>query len=473
MAGLSTIVEYLKGDGDVGYRCGYCKNPNGSFSRGMWAHRMTCQDYEDLIDRGWRRSGKYVYKPTMKKSCCPPYTIRCDSTEFRLSKSQKKVLKKFVRYVASGSVSAGEAERQPDKKVKTARNPDSTVKGVSASKSDVRPGVGADPDKLPCRKAKDIRRERKLAKQQASASTVLASSITVSNESKEAAVLSKSSDSTFPAHGQSETRSLEDWILTAIERKDTKHKLTVSLVLCNTSDAEFQASYEETYQLFKIYQMTIHKETEEDSDRKQFKRFLVDSPLIFSRSEDGPSTGYGSFHQQYRLDGRLIAVGVLDILPHCVSSVYFFYDPEFGFLSLGVYSALREILVTRQLYQATPQLKWYYMGYYIHSCEKMSYKGQYYPSYLLCPEVLTWVPIAECVVKLDMAKFSRLDDHGQLQEPPLHVTLPKVTILSRQEQMTYEVFEAIYHSKHQDVVKDYISVVGPITATRMLLYLHS
>ena len=46
----------------------------------------------------------------------------------------------------------------------------------------------------------------------------------------------------------------------------------VSLVLCNTSDAEFQASYEETYQLFKIYQMTIHKETEEDSDRKQVKQ---------------------------------------------------------------------------------------------------------------------------------------------------------------------------------------------------------
>lgn len=22
---------------------------------GMWAHRMTCLDYQDLIDRGWRR----------------------------------------------------------------------------------------------------------------------------------------------------------------------------------------------------------------------------------------------------------------------------------------------------------------------------------------------------------------------------------------------------------------------------------
>ena len=39
--------------------------------------------------------------------------------------------------------------------------------------------------------------------------------------------------------------------------------------------------------------------------------------------------------------GKLIAVGVLDILPNCVSSKYFFYDPEYSFLSLGTYSALR------------------------------------------------------------------------------------------------------------------------------------
>ena len=39
--------------------------------------------------------------------------------------------------------------------------------------------------------------------------------------------------------------------------------------------------------------------------------------------------------------GKLIAVGVIDILPRCVSSVYLFYDPDYSFLSLGVYSALR------------------------------------------------------------------------------------------------------------------------------------
>jgi len=60
--------------------------------------------------------------------------------------------------------------------------------------------------------------------------------------------------------------------------------------------------------------------------------------------EDADSTlaeGYGSFHQHYVLDGKIIAVGVIDILPRCVSSVYFYYDPDYAFLALGTYSALR------------------------------------------------------------------------------------------------------------------------------------
>ena len=43
----------------------------------------------------------------------------------------------------------------------------------------------------------------------------------------------------------------------------------------------------------------------------------------------------------YNTLGQLIAVGVIDVLPHCVSSKYFFYDPAYSFLSLGTYSALR------------------------------------------------------------------------------------------------------------------------------------
>ena len=57
---------------------------------------------------------------------------------------------------------------------------------------------------------------------------------------------------------------------------------------------------------------------------------------------------------------------------------------------------------------------WYYMGFYIHSCPKMRYKGQYFPSYLLCPETYSWVDISKCIPRLDKSKYSRLDDDSIL-----------------------------------------------------------
>lgn len=44
---------------------------------------------------------------------------------------------------------------------------------------------------------------------------------------------------------------------------------------------------------------------------------------------------YGSYHQMYRVDGELVAMGVIDILPNCVSSVYFMYDNKWERFSLG------------------------------------------------------------------------------------------------------------------------------------------
>jgi arginyl-tRNA--protein-N-Asp/Glu arginylyltransferase len=37
----------------------------------------------------------------------------------------------------------------------------------------------------------------------------------------------------------------------------------------------------------------------------------------------------------HRVDGKLIAFSVLDILPGCVSSVYFVWDPDYAWASLG------------------------------------------------------------------------------------------------------------------------------------------
>lgn len=64
------------------------------------------------------------------------------------------------------------------------------------------------------------------------------------------------------------------------------------------------------------------------------------------------------------MDGKLIALAVIDILPKCISSVYFMYDPEYSFLGLGKYSVFREICLVQEYNKKFPDLKYYYMGSY-------------------------------------------------------------------------------------------------------------
>ncbi|CAM9292986.1 unnamed protein product [Ectocarpus fasciculatus] len=81
-------------------KCGYCKpDTKTSVSYGLLAKRLTCADYQELIDRGWRRSGTFVYKPVMHETCCPQYTIRLDVTRFKHTKGQRHVLNRLRRYL--------------------------------------------------------------------------------------------------------------------------------------------------------------------------------------------------------------------------------------------------------------------------------------------------------------------------------------------------------------------------------------
>lgn len=55
--------------------------------------------YLALLDRGWRRSGTTLYKPDLRASCCPHYTIRLDSHEYRASKGQRQTLNRFNKHI--------------------------------------------------------------------------------------------------------------------------------------------------------------------------------------------------------------------------------------------------------------------------------------------------------------------------------------------------------------------------------------
>ena len=233
-------------------------------------------------------------------------------------------------------------------------------------------------------------------------------------------------------------------------------------------DDDFATTVRESHRVFKKYQMNVHHDEPFECGFQQFKRFLVDSPLVFEKNSSTPSTGWGSFHEQFFLDGKLIAVGVLDILPQCVSSVYFYYDTDYSFLSPGVYSALRELHLTRELSKSSPDLKYYFMGFYVHSCPKMKYKGQYSPSYLACPETYSWIPIEKCAPKLDVEKYSRLDETDK-EDAPVNVNNVRI-LLCEKGIMSYETYKSRFRSKNDEKeIKQYSQLVGPLVTPRMAL----
>jgi arginine-tRNA-protein transferase len=169
----------------------------------------------------------------------------------------------------------------------------------------------------------------------------------------------------------------------------------------------------EKYELFKNYQQTVHNEGPDEISQSGFKRFLCESPLKrTSQIVNGKEQLLGSYHQCYRLDGRLIAMGVLDLLPHCVSGVYMLYHSDFAEWQFGKLSALREAALALE-----GGYQYYYMGYYIHSCTKMKYKGDYKTQHVLDPESYEWHPLdGELRSLLDKKKYVSMSRERRRQK---------------------------------------------------------
>ncbi|KAG7285222.1 hypothetical protein NEMBOFW57_009843 [Staphylotrichum longicolle] len=268
------------------------------------ATSLTPAFYQKLVDRCWRRSGTLLYRPNQKHSCCPHYTLRLDSTQFRPTKDQRQAVNRFNRHII-GDTYVREAAR-------------------------VHP-----------RSRAEVRRRHNVF------------DLVERVHEPEAEVL-KSPPS-------------------------PDHAFTVTL--------EPDTFTEEKYEIFENYQRIVHREPPDKISRHGFKRFLCNSPL--SRGSmvgpDGRERALGSFHQCYRIDGKLVAIGVLDLLPECVSAVYFLYHESIHWLNPGKLGALREIALAREA-----GYRWWYPGYYVHNCAKMRYKIEYKPQYVLDPEDLQW-----------------------------------------------------------------------------------
>jgi len=80
----------------------------------------------------------------------------------------------------------------------------------------------------------------------------------------------------------------------------------------------------------------------------------------------------------YIKDDKLIGVDLIDILDDGISSIYFYYDPDYPSLSLGTYSLLYQIELAKIL-----ELPWIYLGYWVDGCKAFSYKPNFQPQEIL------------------------------------------------------------------------------------------
>jgi arginine-tRNA-protein transferase len=71
---------------------------------------------------------------------------------------------------------------------------------------------------------------------------------------------------------------------------------------------------------------------------------------------------------------KLIGVDLIDILKDGISSIYFYYDPQYAHYSLGKLSLYNQIKYAKE-----SKKKWIYLGYYVKECPSLAYKSSYKP----------------------------------------------------------------------------------------------
>eukprot|EP00172_Hildenbrandia_rubra_P000585 Plantae.Rhodophyta-Hildenbrandia_rubra.ctg1313.p1 GENE.Plantae.Rhodophyta-Hildenbrandia_rubra.ctg1313~~Plantae.Rhodophyta-Hildenbrandia_rubra.ctg1313.p1 ORF type:complete len:581 (+),score=53.37 Plantae.Rhodophyta-Hildenbrandia_rubra.ctg1313:434-2176(+) len=460
--------------------CGYCNTTKSSRLFAAWSEHLYPHDYFLLMNRGWRRSGKYLYRPNNGSSCCQQLTIRMEAARFTPSKSQSKVLRRFEKFVQpsqevptrGGSAKTGNSQgssRAP-KRPRHGKHTGASNEAHSAGKVQVdesskrvfrnliqRALLSLDKSRLGISDKVDVSNLQYNLEFRTQASKQVSCEGREKRKKKAATTANVSSNVAF--------------ILAAVERSCTQSSRSYSyerqMVLCRAianalrsvsqknliqnvestppgflniwtnlllptspcsshDDREAQrvppsslrnknphtiplprgrnlnitlvrpVFQRDAFNLYQRYQQVIHSSPPKDNPERSYQRFLVDSPLV-------KHGHYGSFHMRYAIDDKLIAVGVVDIVPGCLSSVYFFYDPDLKDLTLGVVSVFKEIDWIRNVGVKTLNLdlKWYYMGYAIYGCQKMEYKFRFRPSFVLDDKTWSWIPVETVLADMD------------------------------------------------------------------------
>ena len=162
---------------------------------------------------------------------------------------------------------------------------------------------------------------------------------------------------------------------------------------------------EERFLLYQKYQLKVHKE---QTTVQGYNNFIGLSTVIEKKINLPPDLNtktkhpeiypkhYGMHNLIHRIDGKIIAVTVIDILPNYFQSLYCYYDPDYSFLDLGVFTAIREIEYMKSLQELIDKnITYYTMGEMSISVKKLKYKSDYCPTEILDPYTGIYVPLTD------------------------------------------------------------------------------
>lgn len=156
--------------------------------------------------------------------------------------------------------------------------------------------------------------------------------------------------------------SVQDFVPSRSQRRTLKANKDVKVVISHFSEpsnVDLQAKFE----LFRKYMVGKH----DNAENAEWMEF-------YSLHHGYPFTS----EMHLYLEGKLVAVSVLDEGKDAISSNYFYYDPDCLERRLGIFSILQEIEYAKSVGKGT-----YYLGFYIEKCQKMSYKADIRPNQIL------------------------------------------------------------------------------------------
>ncbi|KAL6940741.1 hypothetical protein ACO0QE_004654 [Hanseniaspora vineae] len=287
---------------------------------GIHVELVSVQQYDEFCNLGFRRSGKYLYKPDLLRNCCRLFTIRTTLPQCKVSKELKQCVKRFKKFTNAENNIPPELQNK-------------NTGGKSKQQQ----------------KGFDLLKELYLAEQYSENNEFFTKF--------EPSVFSQEKYELFVKYQQ---QVHEDYL---------NNEQSFKNFLCHAPFAEdvMMGSDEEWEELNNWKNIYAEHYLRGNTEVKP-KDARQKSKNIFQKKK----TRYGPVHECYYHKGKLIALAVLDFLPTGVSSVYFIWDPDYSKWNLGKISALRELALVTIL-----QRDYYYLGYYIEDCPKMMYKKKF------------------------------------------------------------------------------------------------